>query len=147
MPDRTYTAAEVDAALRALSDPERLRHAQEVVTHAAPALQRVLAEALREGGWFGSAHDDAVARAAAAPDPEERTRAVATLVAEQTRLGMFVGAAVGFELARELQSHPDAQPGDGRAASGAYEMSPAAAAHPTGEGAAAHPTGEGSPTT
>ena len=38
---------------------------------------------------------------AAKPDAEERTR-VATLVAEQTRLGMFVGVAVGFELAHEL---------------------------------------------
>jgi hypothetical protein len=29
-------------------------------------------------------------------------RAVRTLVAEETRLGMLVGVAVGFELAREL---------------------------------------------
>jgi hypothetical protein len=100
---RAYTAAEVDTAIEALQDPERLRHAQEVVTHAAPALQRILAEALREGGWFEAAHDAEVARAAAEPDERERARAVATLVAEQTRLGMFVGAAVGFGLAHELQ--------------------------------------------
>jgi hypothetical protein len=31
-----------------------------------------------------------------------RAAAVRTLVAEETRLGMFVGVAVGFELAREL---------------------------------------------
>jgi hypothetical protein len=103
VPARTYTAAEVDAAIEALREPERLRHAQEVVVHAAPALQRVLAEALREGGWFGSAHDAEVARAAGEPDAQERMSAVATLVAEQTRLGMFVGVAVGFELAHELQ--------------------------------------------
>jgi hypothetical protein len=102
LPDRTYTAAEVDAAIEALLQPERLRHAQEVVTHAAPALQRVLAQALRDGGWFGPAHDAEVGRAAAERDAEERVRAVATLVAEQTRLGMFVGVAVGFELAHEL---------------------------------------------
>ncbi|HEY3758247.1 MAG TPA: hypothetical protein VGL37_00670 [Solirubrobacteraceae bacterium] len=102
MPDRTYTAEEVDAAIEALQAPGRLSHAQEIVTHAAPALQRVLAEALHEGGWFGSAHEAEVARAAAEPDVAERTRAVATLVAEQTRLGMFVGVAVGFELAHEL---------------------------------------------
>ena len=102
LPDRTYTAAEVDAAVEALQDSERLRHAQEVVTHAAPALQRVLAQALQEGGWFGAAHDAEVARAAGEPNDEERRRAVATLVAEQTRLGMFVGVAVGFELAHEL---------------------------------------------
>jgi hypothetical protein len=102
LPDRTYTAEEVDAAIEALQTPGRLSHAQEVVTHAAPALQRVLAEALHEGGWFGSAHEAEVARAAAEPDAAERTRAVGTLVAEQTRLGMFVGVAVGFELAHEL---------------------------------------------
>jgi hypothetical protein len=102
LPDRTYTAAEVDAAIEALQAPERLRHAQEVVTHAAPALQRMLAQALQEGGWFGAAHDAEIGRAAAEPAIEERERAVATLVAEQTRLGMFVGVAVGFELAHEL---------------------------------------------
>lgn len=108
MPERRpYTATEVDAAIEALGDPERLRHAQEVVTHAAPALQHVLAQALHEGGWFGAAHDGEVARAAAEPDAEERARAVATLVAEQTRLGMFVGVAVGFELAHELTSQRD----------------------------------------
>ena len=36
-------------------------------------------------------------------DPAERARAVATLVAEETRVGMLVGVAVGYELARQLQ--------------------------------------------
>ena len=31
--------------------------------------------------------------------------AVRALVDEQTRLGMLVGVAVGFELARELEDH------------------------------------------
>jgi len=113
--ERSYTAAEVDAAIAALAQPERLSHAQEVVTHAAPALQRVLAEALHEGGWFGEAHDAEIARVAGEVDGLERQRAVAALVAEQTRLGMFVGAAVGFELARELrrreQPTPIGEPG------------------------------------
>jgi hypothetical protein len=99
----TYTAAEVDAAIEELGQPERMAHAQEIVTHAAPALGRVLAEALHEGGWFGEAHEAEVTRAASEPDESERRTAVATLVAEQTRLGMFVGVAVGFELAHELQ--------------------------------------------
>lgn len=102
MQDHTYTAAEVDDALQALLEPGRLAHAQEVVTHAAPTLQRVLSEALAEGGWFGEAHEAEMRRAWSEPDESERSRAVSTLVAEQTRLGMFVGAAVGFELAREL---------------------------------------------
>jgi hypothetical protein len=110
VPDAPYTAAEVDAAVEALREPERLSHAQDVITHAAPSLQRVLTEALDEGGWFGSAHEAEVAQAAATPDESERLRAVRTLVAEETRLGMLVGAAVGFELARELQRARAASP-------------------------------------
>jgi hypothetical protein len=101
----TYTAGEVDAAVLALAEPGRLEHAQAVITHAAPALQRILAQALHEGGWFADAHRAEVRRVAGEPDLQERSRAVDVLVAEQTRLGMFVGAAVGFQLAHELQ-HP-----------------------------------------
>jgi hypothetical protein len=102
MPDRRYTAEQVDAAVAALGDPERFAHAQEIVTHAAPGLQQVLNEALAQGGWFADAHEAQVAGAALADDPGERVRAVRTLVAEETRLGMLVGVAVGLELAREL---------------------------------------------
>jgi hypothetical protein len=102
LPDRSYTAAEVDTALEALVEPGRLAHAQDVVVHAAPALQRILAEALSEGGWFGDAHDAEVRRIASEQDEQECARALNMLVAEQTRLGMFVGVAVGFELAHEL---------------------------------------------
>jgi hypothetical protein len=97
-----YTAEEVDAALRALGDPERFAHAQEIVTHAAPGLQRVLDEALSDGGWFAGAHEAQVSHAALTDEAEERVRAVRTLVAEETRLGMLVGVAVGLELAHEL---------------------------------------------
>jgi hypothetical protein len=115
VPDRTYTAEEVDAAVAALGDPERFAHAQEIVTHAAPGLQRVLSEALSEGGWFGAAHESQVSQAALGDDPQERVTAVRTLVAEETRLGMLVGVAVGLELAHELMrasqapDHPDQQ--------------------------------------
>jgi hypothetical protein len=111
--EERYTAEQVDAAVAALAaDSERLGHAQEVVTHAAPGLQRILNEALEAGGWFGSAHEDQVAKAAAAQDGEERLRAVRTLVAEETRIGMLVGVAVGFELARELASSTHETEGD-----------------------------------
>jgi hypothetical protein len=106
---RRYTAAQVDAAVQALSDAARFEHAQEIVTHAAPGLQRVLNEALVEGGWFGSAHEAEVARAALADDPDERLTAVRTLIAEETRLGMLVGVAVGLELAHELMQTPDGE--------------------------------------
>ena len=102
MPDRRYSAEDVDAAVAALSDPERFVHAQEIVTPAAPGLQPVLNQALAEGGWFGGAHEAQIGRVAATDDPEERLAAVRTLVAEETRLGMLVGVAVGLELAHEL---------------------------------------------
>jgi hypothetical protein len=111
--DVRYTAEQVDAAVAALTDdPERLGHAQELVTHAAPGLQRILNAALDEGGWFGSAHEEAVAKAAAADDSDERLRLVRTLVADETRIGMLVGVAVGFELARELARSTHESEGD-----------------------------------
>ena len=113
MADERYTAEQVDAAVAALTDdPERLGHAQELVTHAAPGLQRILNAALDEGGWFGSAHEEAVAKAAAADDSDERLRLVRTLVADETRIGMLVGVAVGFELARELARSTHESEGD-----------------------------------
>jgi hypothetical protein len=99
---RAPNDAELDAAIAALEDPERLREAQDLVTRAAPALQRVLAAALEEGGWFDLAHEQAVREAVGGEDPGERLRAVQTLLAEETRLGMLVGVAIGFELHREL---------------------------------------------
>ncbi len=98
----SYTADEVDRAVEALGDPERFAHAQEIVSHAAPGLGRVLDAALDEGGWFGEAHDSAVSQAAMNPDQLERLETFRALIAEETRLGMLVGVAVGFELAHEL---------------------------------------------
>jgi hypothetical protein len=102
--DREYTDAELDAAIAAITDPHRLREAQNLVLRTAPALQRALALALDEGGWFGQGHEQAVREASGGDDPAERVRAVRTLLAEETRLGMLVGVAIGFELARELQT-------------------------------------------
>jgi hypothetical protein len=108
VPETPYTDADIDAAVTAISDPARLRQAQDVVGRAAPALQQVLAAALQDGGWFDAAHQQAVREAAGAPDGEPRIRAVQTLLAEETRLGMLVGVAIGFELARELDAVPAA---------------------------------------
>jgi hypothetical protein len=103
VPDRRFTAEQVDAAVAALTaDPDRFAHAQEIVTHAAPGLQRILDEALHAGGWFGEAHEGQVSRVAEVADPAERAAAVRALLAEETRLGMLVGVAVGLELASEL---------------------------------------------
>ena len=102
MPDRAYTDAELEAAIAAISAPERLREAQDLVSRSAPTLQRVLNQALEDGGWFAGAHEQAVREAGSEEEVEARVRAIRTLVAEETRLGMLVGVAVGFELAREL---------------------------------------------
>jgi hypothetical protein len=106
--DRAYTDDELDAAVAAITDSDRLRGAQDLVMRTAPALQRVLGAALEEGGWFDLGHDQALRDAAGREDPSERMREVRTLLAEETRLGMLVGVAVGFELARELEKTSDA---------------------------------------
>ncbi len=98
----SFSDAEIDAAVTALSEPGRLAAAQDVVTRAAPDLQRVLGSALHEGGWFDTAHEAALREALEVSDPHQRLVAVRTLFAEETRLTMLVGVAVGFELSREL---------------------------------------------
>jgi hypothetical protein len=104
VPERQFTDAEIDAALEALSDPARFREAETRVSRIAPQLQRILAQALHEGGWFGEIHEGELIKAATVPDQEERIRAVRTLLAEETRIGMLVGVAVGWELSRELET-------------------------------------------
>ena len=74
------------------------------MARAAPQLQRVLASALAEGGWFGSAHEAEALKAATAPDPDERIASVGALLAEEARMGMMVGVAVGWALAKELEN-------------------------------------------
>jgi hypothetical protein len=103
---RAYSDEELDAAIEALTKRERFREAESVVTAAAPKLQRVLAEALEAGGWFGDVHEGELRKAAAAPGEEERLTAVRTLLAEEARMGMMVGVAVGWALAEELHQ-PD----------------------------------------
>lgn len=93
---------ELAAAIERLREGEVLRRAEAAVAAAAPALQRILAEALASGGWFEDSNRAAVERAAAIEDPRERARALATLLAEETRLGMMVGVAIGWALAEEL---------------------------------------------
>ena len=105
VPERQFTDAEIDAALEALSDPERFRAAESRVGRIAPQLQQILGQALLHGGWFGEAHEAEVLKAATMPDPDERIRAVRTLLADETRIGMLVGVAVGWELARELDDN------------------------------------------
>jgi hypothetical protein len=98
---------QVEAAITALSDPQRFAGAERRLASIAPQLQRVLNHALQEGGWFGDAHESEVRRAASEPDEAERARRIKVLLAEETRMGMLVGVAVGWELARELEKEDE----------------------------------------
>jgi len=104
--ERPLSDAAIDAAVQALSDPDRFREAEARVSRIAPQLQRILNQALHEGGWFGEAHEGELLKAATNPDQDERLRALRVLVADETRMGMMIGVAVGWELARELEQRP-----------------------------------------
>lgn len=100
MPDES----QLEAAIERLLDPERFSAAERVVAQAAPQLQKVLAAALAEGGWFGEPHEAETLRAATVPDPDERIAAVRALLAEEARMGMMVGVAVGWALKEEMSA-------------------------------------------
>ena len=109
MTPQEYSESELEAAIAALEDPERFREAEAMVGQAAPALARVLAQALEAGGWFAESHDDAAASAAGTEDDDERLVAVRTLLAEEARVGMLVGVAVGWALHEELTKTKEGQ--------------------------------------
>ena len=98
MPDER----EFEAAIERLLDPERFSEAERMVAQAAPQLQKVLAAAMAEGGWFGEPHEAETLRAATVPDSDERIAAVRALLAEEARMGMMVGVAVGWALREEM---------------------------------------------
>jgi hypothetical protein len=100
----------LEAAIERLADAERFGEAETIVARAAPQLQRLLAAALAEGGWFGESHEAETLRAATVPDAEQRIAAVRTLLAEEARMGMMVGVAVGWALQEELNEQAE---GDG----------------------------------
>jgi hypothetical protein len=103
VPSERYSEEQIDAAIEAISDPEVFRETERQLARAAPKLQKILAEALGAGGWFGESHESEVLKAATAPDEEARLTAVRTLLAEEARIGMMVGVAVGWALAERLQ--------------------------------------------
>ncbi|HWB69396.1 MAG TPA: hypothetical protein VG518_05415 [Solirubrobacterales bacterium] len=103
-----HSDEEIDAALERLLEEGRFAEAERMVARAAPQLQRVLAAALAEGGWFGESHESETLKVATVPDPDERIAAVRTLLAEEARMGMMVGVAVGWALHEEIDSmHPE----------------------------------------
>ena len=104
-----YDDDQLEAAIERLIDAERFAEAERIVARAAPQLQKVLAAALAEGGWFGDSHDAEALKAATVPDPDERLTAVRSLVAEEARMGMMVGVAVGWALHEEMTATNDPQ--------------------------------------
>ena len=99
----------LEAAIERLAEAERFAEAETIVARAAPQLQRLLATALAEGGWFGESHEAETLKAATVPDAEERIAAVRTLLAEEARMGMMVGVAVGWALNEELSESESEQ--------------------------------------
>jgi hypothetical protein len=92
----------LEAAIERLGESERFAEAERIVARAAPQLQKVLAAALAEGGWFGEAYEAETLKAATVPDSDERVAAVRSLLAEEARMGMMVGVAVGWALHEEM---------------------------------------------
>jgi hypothetical protein len=105
--DARYSEEQIEAAIEALSEPGAFSEAEREVARAAPRLQRILAEALGAGGWFGESHEAEVLKAATNPDDETRLTAIRTLLAEETRMGMMVGVAVGWALAERLSEQQE----------------------------------------
>jgi hypothetical protein len=102
-----YSDEQIDAAIEAISDPAVFKETERQVARAAPRLQRILVEALGAGGWFDESHEAEVLKAATTPDEEARLAALRTLLAEETRIGMMVGVAVGWALADRLSQQEE----------------------------------------
>jgi hypothetical protein len=98
----SYTDEQIEAAVQVLTEPGRFEEAEAVVLRAAPGLQKVLAEALASEGWFAESHESELRKALEIADDSERATALRTLLAEETRMGMLIGVAVGWALSREL---------------------------------------------
>src|SRR2546427_4685973 len=97
-----FSDDEVRAAIEALLEPARFQEAEHRVAAAVPQLQQVLASVLAEGGWLDSTREEQLARIAGLEDAEQLLAELRVLLAEETRIGILVGVAVGWELARDL---------------------------------------------
>ena len=71
MPTASYTDEELDAAIEQLTDRGAARRHRTSSCARRPSLQRVLAAAMADGGWFDSAHEQAVREAPRYDDPDD----------------------------------------------------------------------------
>jgi hypothetical protein len=100
----SYTDEQIEAAVEALSQEGRFEEAESMVARAAPGLQRILGHALLSDGWFAESHETELRRALETADEAERVTALRTLLAEEARMGMMIGVAVGWALSQELKN-------------------------------------------
>ncbi|MDO8443777.1 MAG: hypothetical protein Q7S78_02230 [Candidatus Azambacteria bacterium] len=107
-PESAEQIAAIERILAELSEPAGLDAADRRIGEIAPQLQSTLDKALSAGGWFDDAHEALILTAATTPDDQARIDAVRNLVLEQTRLGMLVGVAVGWEIGERLAVGPSA---------------------------------------
>ena len=97
---RAYTDAEIDAADRRRSATRSAsRRRQRSSRRRARSCSASSTRRCDAADWFGSAAPAEVLEAAGKADTDERLRAVRTLLAEETRVSMLIGVAVGYELA------------------------------------------------
>ncbi len=92
----------LEAAIERLLEAERFAEAEAIVARAAPQLQKVLAGGPGRGWLVRRVARGEALKAATVPDPDERIAAVRTLLAEEARMGMMVGVAVGWALKEEM---------------------------------------------
>lgn len=93
---------QLKAIVEELGEEGGLDAVEERLSEIAPQLAGLLDDALRAGGWFDDAHESIVLKTATDPDPDKRIAELRNFVLEQTRLGMLVGVAVGWEIAERL---------------------------------------------
>ena len=104
-PDRgPYSEQRLEAAVERPERAERFARGRADRRSGRPAAAAGARLGACRGGWFGESHDAEALKAATTPDPDERISAVRTLLAEEARMGMMVGVAVGWALQEELRS-------------------------------------------
>lgn len=96
--------ADIEAVIEQLGAGDGFDAVEQRMAEVAPQLTGLLDDALRAGGWFDDGHESQVLRTATMPDADARIAELRNFVIEQTRLGMLVGVAVGWELAERLEA-------------------------------------------
>lgn len=104
--------AQLDAIIQELAEPHGFDAIEERLAGVAPQLQQLLDGALSEGGWFDDAHEGMVLKTATNPDEDARISELRNFVLEQTRIGMLVGVAVGWEIAERLEQRRSDEGGE-----------------------------------